>query len=101
MSTKGYWIAHLNVRDTDRFKDYQVITRKVIEDYGGRMLVRYGRCDAHEGPGWERHVIIEWPDYDTALRAYRSHEYTEAIKIRHSVAEGEVVVVEGWGGVRR
>ena len=98
MTVKGYWMAHLNVRDKDRYKDYQAVVRKLLADNGGRLLVRYGRSDAHEGPSREWHVIIEFPDYETALRCYNSPEYVEARKVRQSVSDGEVVVVEGWDG---
>jgi uncharacterized protein (DUF1330 family) len=43
-------------------------------------------------------VIIEFPDYDTALACYRSPEYSAAKKLRASASQGDIVVLEGYDG---
>jgi uncharacterized protein (DUF1330 family) len=60
--------------------------------------VRGGKHTGVEGQARSRNVLIEFPDYDTALACYHSPEYQENIKRRtpHSIAE--LVVVEGYDG---
>ena len=45
-----------------------------------------------------RNVVIEFPDYETALACYRSPEYQANIKRRlpHSIAD--LVIIEGYDG---
>jgi uncharacterized protein (DUF1330 family) len=43
-------------------------------------------------------VIIEFPDYATALACYRSPEYTAAIEKRKGKGEIDLTIVEGYDG---
>jgi len=51
-----------------------------------------------EGKSRSRVVIIEFPDYDTALACYRSSEYAKAITLRQSAADADLIVIEGYDG---
>ncbi|MBZ9894487.1 DUF1330 domain-containing protein [Mesorhizobium sp. BR1-1-6] len=63
--------------------------------YGGRYLVRAGRSKVVEGQGRDRNIIIELPDYDTALACYESPEYRKAIALRKDASINDIIVVEG------
>ena len=72
---------------------------KAFEKYGARFLVRAGRSELMEGTARSRNVVVEFPDFDTAVACYNSHEYREALQHRlGGVAEADLVVVEGWDG---
>ena len=43
----------------------------------------------------DRHVVVEFPDYQTALNFYNSDEYQNVMKIRLRAAESDMVIVEG------
>ena len=45
-------------------------------------MVRAGKYEATEGSARSRNVVIEFPDYATALACYRSAEYQANIKVR-------------------
>ena len=64
---------------------------------GASSCVR-GKFTAIEGQSRSRNVVIEFPDYETALACYHSPEYQENIKVRlpHSVAE--LIIIEGYDG---
>jgi uncharacterized protein (DUF1330 family) len=48
-----------------------------------------------EGPDENRRiVVIEFPSLDDAKKFYYSNEYEEAIKLRSSVAEFEIIAVD-------
>ena len=93
---KGYWIAHNEVTDPEAYKAYIAANGAIFAKYGARFLVRGGACENVEGPMPPRHVVIEFPDYATALACYRSPDYAAAKKLRESASRGVVVVVEGY-----
>ena len=47
-----------------------------------------------------RNVVIEFPDYETALACYRSPEYQANIKVRQPHSIAELIVVEGYDGAQ-
>lgn len=95
---KGYWIARMTVNDQAQYPDYLAAAREAFEKHGAKFIVRGGQCEAVEGPGRQRNVVIEFPSYEEALACYRSPEYQRAAAIRQRCAEGEIIVVEGYDG---
>ena len=92
---KGYWIARVDVRDAEAYKDYVAAAKIAFEKYGARFLARGGEHEAAEGPGRARNVIIEFESLKTARDCYHSPEYQRAAAIRQKVADGEIMLVEG------
>ncbi len=92
---KGYLIANVTVTNAEAYKEYVERDTPIFESYGARFLVRGGEVGASEGDVLERTVIIEFPDYETALRCYNSQEYQKVAEIRRANAESRLVVVEG------
>lgn len=95
---KGYWIAHVDVRDPERYKDYVSTAKPAFERFGARFLARGGASQAMEGDGRARNVVIEFPSMQAALDCYNSPEYQAAKAIRVTVADGEITIVEGNDG---
>lgn len=91
----GYIIAHITVTDSEPYAEYALANNRIFSRYGGRYLARGGEAVAPEGPMKSRHVIIEFPDFETAKAAYNDPEYQENLKIRQNNSESEVVIVEG------
>ncbi len=92
---KGYWIARVDIRDPERYKDYVAAAKPAFERFGAKFLARGGAHEAAEGPGRARNVIIEFESFAVARDCYRSPEYQRAAAIRQQVADGEIVLVEG------
>jgi uncharacterized protein (DUF1330 family) len=92
---KGYWIARVDVKNEDGFKPYAAANLPIFKKFGGRYLVRGGKFDAVEGDSRARNVVIEFPDYTTALRCYLSPEYQENIKVRLPHSTVELIVLGG------
>ncbi|WP_421927958.1 DUF1330 domain-containing protein [Neoaquamicrobium sediminum] len=95
---KGYWIAHVDVRDPERYKDYVSTAKPAFERFGARFLARGGASQAMEGAGRARNVVIEFPSMQAALDCYNSPEYQTAKAIRVTVADGEITIVDGNDG---
>ena len=92
---KGYWIGHVTVRDPEAYRPYVEANTEIIARFGGRFLVRGGASEAREGQARDRHVVIEFPDLDSARACYDSPEYQEIARIRFANAETDMILVEG------
>jgi uncharacterized protein (DUF1330 family) len=92
---KGYWIARVDVREAERYKDYVSGAKPAFEKYGAKFLARGGAFHKLEGQARARNVVIEFPSLQAALDCYNSPEYQAAAAIRHEVADAEMVLVEG------
>jgi uncharacterized protein (DUF1330 family) len=93
--TKAYWIARMDVRDPERYKDYVAASKLAFDKYDAHFLARGGTITELEGTARHRNVVIEFPSMRAALDCYNSPEYQIAAKIRQEAADGEMVVVEG------
>jgi uncharacterized protein (DUF1330 family) len=97
MAKKGYWIAHVDVTDAERYKDYMAANAVPFKTYGARFLVRNGQSEVPEGGlGGLRHVVIEFDSYAAAKACYESPEYQAAMKIRSEASTGDLVIIEGY-----
>lgn len=92
---KGYWIARVDIRDAERYKDYVAAAKIAFDKYGAKILARGGAYEKAEGEGRARNVIIEFESLQAAHDCYHSPEYQRAAAIRQQVADGEIVLVEG------
>ncbi len=95
---KGYWIARVDIKDSERYKDYVSAAKPAFEKYGAKFLARGGNFHKLEGQVRARNVVIEFPSLQTALDCYNSPEYQIAAAIRQQVADAEMVIVEGIEG---
>lgn len=92
---KGYWIARVDVRDAERYKDYISTAKPAFERFGAKFVARGGDLTVLEGQARARNVVIEFPSVQDAVDCYNSPEYQDAVKIRQEVADAELIVVEG------
>ena len=95
---KGYWIASVDVHDDDAYKPYAAANPAIFKKFGGRFVVRAGRFECPEGKSRSRNVVIEFPDYETALACYHSPEYQENIKRRQPHSDADLIIIEGYDG---
>lgn len=95
---KGYWIAHVDIDDMERYKDYITANAAPFADFGGRFLVRNGQKEVREGQTRARTVVIEFKDFATAKACYDSVAYTQAKALRDPVSTGDMEIIEGYDG---
>ncbi len=91
----AYIIARIDVTNLEAYKEYAAQTPAVAESFGGRFLVKAGAFEQIEGSGPERHVVIEFPDKETAHRFYNSPEYQKILPIALNNSTRDLVIVEG------
>ena len=97
---KGYWVAQVDVSDPEAYKAYLAANQAPFHEYGARFLVRAGQHQPVEGRCRSRLIVIEFPDYATALACYHSPEYAAAKALRMGAASINIVVIEGYDGAQ-
>ena len=95
---KGYWIARVDVHNDEGYKAYAANNPAIFKKFGGRFIVRGGKFNGIEGTSRSRNVVIEFPDYDTAMACYNSPEYQANIKVRQPHAMIDIIIIEGYDG---
>lgn len=97
---KAYWIARVDVTDSQGYQEYVAANAAAFSKYGARFIVRGGRFEAPEGTPRARNVVIEFKDYDTAVACYHSPEYAAAKAKRDGRAQADLLIIEGYDGAQ-
>lgn len=92
-----YMIVVAELSDRATFlKGYAATVPKLVEQFGGRYLLRGSGGQFLEG-GWCDHpsaLVSEWPDKATALAFWNSAEYAAARKLREGTGRFQVLLIE-------
>ncbi|NNH69953.1 DUF1330 domain-containing protein [Nocardia uniformis] len=70
---------------------------ETLTPYGGKFLAHGGRQKAAEGPANAAVVILEFPEYQTAMDWYRSPAYQEILPLRVENTTSVAILAEGCG----
>jgi uncharacterized protein (DUF1330 family) len=95
---KGYWVVRVDVSNQDGYGAYAAANPAIFKKFGGRFVVRAGKFECPEGTSRSRNVVIEFPDYASALACYRSPEYQANIKVRQPHSIADIIIIEGYDG---
>ena len=94
---KGYWIAHIEVRDAENYKPYLLAATEAVKSFGGQFLVRGEDYEQVEGRLKPRHILVEFDSYERARECYHSDAYQRAASLRRPYSDGDIVIVRGAG----
>ena len=95
---KGYWIGRIDVKDEEGYKPYIAANGPIFKKFGAKLIVRGGPFECVEGTARSRNVVIEFPDYATAVACLDSDEYKRAAKFRDAASLIDLIVAEGYDG---
>jgi uncharacterized protein (DUF1330 family) len=92
----AYFIAEIEITDPAGFEEYRQLVPAVIQQYGGRYLVRGGATETLEGD-WQpkRVVVLEFPSLEQAKRWYNSEAYRGPKALRLKTTRSKMILVEG------
>ena len=94
---RGYWIAlYKKIYNQENIQNYGAKVTKIIENYGGKPLVRGGKYKTLEGETYPRTVIWEFPSYEKAIECHDSKEYQDGWAIAKDTTERNLQIVEGF-----
>ncbi|OQP30533.1 DUF1330 domain-containing protein [Pantoea latae] len=91
----AYWIAHVTIHDPTQYRHYMDLAPAAFQQFNARFLARGGDATTLEGAAFQKHVLIEFSDYQSALACYHSDAYQRARAERASVAEAMITIVDG------
>lgn len=91
----AYWIAHVTIHDPRQYQHYMALAPAAFQAYNARFLARGGEATSLEGAAFQKHVLIEFDDYQSALDCYHSEAYQRARAERADVAEAMITIVDG------
>ena len=93
---KGYWVCiYEKIDNNEKLKEYASKAKPAVENFSGKFLVRGGKNRTNEGINSPRTIVVEFPDYNTAVKCYDSAEYKEAHDILNSHVKRHHQIVEG------
>lgn len=95
---KAYWIGRVEVNNEEGYKPYAAANPGIFKMFNAKFVVRGGKYQGVEGQSRSRNVVIEFPDYATAVACYNSPEYQANLKIRQANAITDLIIVEGCDG---
>ncbi len=92
----AYFVVEIRVENPELYEQYRKGVAQTLQTYGGRFLVRGGKCETIEGD-WQpqRFVILEFADSEQFRRWYDSPEYSELRKIRFQASTARAILVQG------
>ena len=92
----AYIIVDLEITEPVEYEEYKNRAGATVEKYGGKYIVRGGKCETLEGD-WEpkRIVVLEFENAERAKAWLNSPEYAEPRKMRHRTAKTQMILIEG------
>jgi len=93
-----YLILDIVVMDQGLYEEYVARVPTVVEQYGGRYLVRGGEVVALAG-GWrpERIVVLEFESIDQAQDYLTSPENLALASLQEKSITTRAIIVQGYG----
>ena len=93
---KGYLLGQITINDKDQYRKYNSKIGAIIEEYGGKYLVKGGFRVVKEGyPSWQRDVLVEFKDIETAKLFFSSKKFKDISKFRKAGSSGFLILVNG------
>ena len=93
---KGYLLGQITINDKDQYKKYNSKIGGIIDEYGGKYLVKGGFRVVKEGyPSWQRDVLVEFKDIETAKLFFSSKKFKDISKFRKAGSSGFLILVNG------
>jgi uncharacterized protein (DUF1330 family) len=97
-SAKGYWIARVDIADSEAYARYRELNAIAFRKYGGAFIVRGPAGKVARGTARAHNVVIEFRDYETALACYESPEYQAARVFLERIGDVDLVILPGFAG---
>jgi uncharacterized protein (DUF1330 family) len=101
MAAKGYWLANNDIFRYAGMADYRDANKAVMDRYGAKFIIMGGDrrvVEGEESVARSSFTVVEFPSLQAALDCYADPEYQAAAKLRHAIAEGWAVILEGYDG---
>ena len=96
MTKPAYLIIAIDVNDEEVFGTYGEKVGPMLASYGAEVIVANSDFDVLEGSmPRKRMAVIKFPSMDQAKAFWYAPEYQPLAELRKSVADQDIVLVEG------
>ena len=93
---KGYLLGQITISDKSQYKLYDSKIGNIIKEFGGKYLVKGGLRMVKEGhPSFQRDVLVEFKDIETAQRFFSSQKFKKISKFRKAGSTGFLLLLNG------
>ena len=88
-------IANVEVKDSEKIKEYLAATPAFLKKYSGRFLVRGGELWIAEG-NWnpKRLVVVEFDSFEKAKQFWNSKDYKPLKEPRQSSPNTDMIFID-------
>lgn len=89
-------VGLVTVDNKDWIAEYRSKNSKLLEKYGGRILVRGKPAEVLEGKAPDAHaiVVVAFPSMDQARGWYNDPDYQPLIKLRQTGSKADFLLIE-------
>ena len=88
-------VTYRSISDPEKLAAYAKLAGPAVTPFGARILARSDAAVAREQGLRQRTVVVEYPSLETAIAAYDSGAYAEAMKALGDGAVRDFRIVEG------
>lgn len=94
--SKAYMVGLVNVSNKDWVAEYRKKNNEILNDHGGRILVRGKPAEVLEGAGPDADaiIVVEFSSMEKAQGWYNDPRYKPLIKLRQTGAEVDFLLME-------
>jgi uncharacterized protein (DUF1330 family) len=90
----AYLVVDLQIEDPDNFEPYKMLTKPIVEKFGGEYLTRGGELHLEQTELWQpnRITIVHFPSMAKAKQFMNSEEYKPVKAIRLTSSKATAVL---------
>jgi uncharacterized protein (DUF1330 family) len=94
---KAYLVGQITITNPEAYALYSAQVPQTLAAFGGKYLVRGGFATVLEGTSQgDRHVVIEFPDRQSAENWYASDAYQAIVRHRTENSTGSLAFIDGY-----
>ena len=91
----AYVIIHATIKDLEKVKEYAAIAGPTVAAAGGDFVSAGAGADVEVGKhGYDRAIVIKFPDKATAQAWYNSDDYQAAVPIRKEAMDAVFILAD-------
>ena len=93
----AYLVVDSRLTDPERYEQYKLRAKPIVEQFGGEYLARGGALSIKEADLWSptRMVLIRFPSTAQAEAFYQSAQYQAVLGISKASARRTMFILEG------
>ncbi len=91
----AYYIMRVDVHDAEVYEKHIGTVAEALNEFGGELLARGGRCEQTTGEGRSRNVIVRFADFATAKAFTADPRVQESLRLTAGACTRDGTIVEG------